>query len=331
VPVLRIFLTTTFLCAFGEAVAAQQAPPSAKGVTVTLACSRQSVAAPEAFPVRITVANDSQAPISFDRADAVSAKSFVAATYEKKGQWVTVHEPPGGGSVEVRPGESFTIPAKVTLPEALTKTPTALLVQWVGRGALDGHRSNEITVSVRDDPNPTATLETTEGTIVLALLAEKAPNHVANFITLARSGFYDGRIFHRVIPGFMVQTGCPLGTGFGDAGYKIPAEFSDTPFVKGTLGMARGEDHDSGSSQFFICVADNRSLDKSYTAFGRVLEGQDVADKISQVPRDTQKGDRPFKDVILKKVTIVTPAGYQLPEVKKVSAGTAAESRAESR
>src|SRR5262249_11844128 len=162
--------------------------------------------------------------------------------------------------------------------------------------------SNEINISVREDKNPTVALTTSEGTIVLELWPDKAPNHVANLITLAKSGFYDGRLFHRVIPNFMVQTGCPLGTGTGDPGYKIAAEFNEAPFAKGVLGMARSADNDSAGSQFFICVADSpevKSLDHKYTAFGKVIEGQDIADKISMVPRDTQKGDRPFKDVTL--------------------------------
>ena len=216
----------------------------------------------------------------------------------------------------------------MTLPAELTKNPSALLVQWVGTGGLAGVRSNELNVAVRAEQNPTVTLETGEGTIVLELWPDKAPNHVANFLTLAQKGFYDGRIFHRVIPNFMVQTGCPLGTGMGDAGYKIAAEFNDAPYVKGVLGMARSDTPDSAGSQFFICVADSpqvKSLEKQYTAFGRVIEGQEIADKISMVARDTQKGDRPFKDVPLKKVTASLPASYVLPPVKKV--GMAAKPR----
>jgi peptidyl-prolyl cis-trans isomerase B (cyclophilin B) len=300
------------------AVVGGQAPAPAKsGATVTLACSRQAVGATEAFPIKLTVANDG-APLIFERGDLVSSRCLVAATFERKGQWVTIVEPPAPGKVELRAGETFTLETRVVLPEALTKTPTALLVQWVGGGGLDGLRSNEINVAIRGDQNPTVTLETGEGTIVLELWPDKAPNHVANFITLAKKGFYDGRIFHRVISGFMVQTGCPLGTGMGDPGYKIAAEFNDTPFAKGVLGMARSEgNNDTAGSQFFVCVADRNDLNGKYTAFGRVIEGQDAADKIAMTPRDP-KSDRPFKDVPLKKVSVVTPATYVLPPVKKV-------------
>jgi peptidyl-prolyl cis-trans isomerase B (cyclophilin B) len=308
--------------------------PARSPVTVTLACSRQAVSATEAFPVRLTVANDGS-PVTFDRADLVPARCLVAATYDRKGQWVTIPEPAAPGKVELRAGESFTIETRVVLPEALTKSPTSLVLQWVGStGALESLRSNEINVAVRNDQNPTVTLETGEGTIVLELWPDKAPNHVANFLTLAKSGFYDGRIFHRVIPNFMVQTGCPQGTGMGDPGYKIPAEFSDAPFGKGVLGMARSNTPDSAGSQFFICVADSpqvKALDKQYTAFGRVIEGQEAADKIALVPRDAEKGDRPYKDVPLKKATASLPPAYTLPPVKKVGDAPTPESAPESR
>jgi peptidyl-prolyl cis-trans isomerase B (cyclophilin B) len=310
-----LFALLPVLAAFGG----PEAGSSRDGVAVTIACTRQAVAAAEVFPIKLTVTSES-APIAFDRTDLASARCLVAATFERKGQWVTVVEPPAAGRVELRPGETFSMDVRVLLPEALTKTPTSLLVQWVGSGALESLRSNEINVAVRSDQNPTATLETSEGTIVLELWPEKAPNHVANFLTLAKSGFYDGRIFHRVISNFMVQTGCPQGTGMGDPGYKIPAEFNDTSFGKGILGMARADSPDSAGSQFFICVADSpqvKSLDKQYTAFGRVIEGQEAADKISMVPRDMQK-DRPYKDVALRKVTVSLPSSYTLPPVRKV-------------
>lgn len=312
-------LILAILSAVVPSVSLAQGPA---GVTVTLACARQAVGAAEAFPVKLTVTNDSHAPaVSFDRADLVSGRSLVAATYEKKGHWVIVKDALASGKVELRPGESFSISAMVTMPEALTKTPAGLLVQWAGRGGFDGMRSNEINVAIREDRNPTLTLDTSEGVIVLELWPDKAPNHVANMVTLATAGFYDAKIFHRVIPNFMVQTGCPQGNGMGDPGYKIPAEFSDTAFAKGTLGMARAGDPDSAGSQFFICVADSpdvKALDKKYTAFGRVIEGQDIADKIAVAPRDTQKGDRPFKDIVLRKASATLPASYTLPVVRKV-------------
>lgn len=153
------------------------------------------------------------------------------------------------------------------------------------------------------DPAPTrATIETSLGTIEVELWPDKAPRHVDNFKELADAGFYDDLVFHRVIPDFMVQTGCPNGTGTGGPGWTVDAEFGDTAFDKGTLGMARSQDPNSAGSQFFICVVDAHWLDRQYTAFGRVTAGQDVADDISRVPRDKQ--DRPREDVALVRVTV---------------------------
>jgi len=148
----------------------------------------------------------------------------------------------------------------------------------------------------------TATLETSEGAIEIELWPDIAPRHVANFEKLASSGFYDDLIFHRVIPDFMIQTGCPQGTGTGGPGWKVAAEFNDRPFEKGVVGMARAQDPDSAGSQFFICVADSPWLTGQYTAFGRVTAGQDVADAISAVARD--RGDRPLETVRLERVTV---------------------------
>lgn len=148
----------------------------------------------------------------------------------------------------------------------------------------------------------TATLETSEGTIEIELWPDIAPRHVANFEKLAASGFYDDLIFHRVIPDFMIQTGCPQGTGTGGPGWKVAAEFNDRPFEKGVVGMARAQDPDSAGSQFFICVADSPWLAGQYTAFGRVTAGQDVADAISAVARD--RSDRPLETVRLERVTV---------------------------
>lgn len=148
----------------------------------------------------------------------------------------------------------------------------------------------------------TATIETNHGVIEIELWPDKAPGHVANFKKLADEGFYDGLVFHRVIPGFMIQTGCPLGTGTGGPGWAIDAEFNDAPFKKGTVGMARSSDPNSAGSQFFICVADCDWLDGQYTAFGRVISGQDIADAISAIPRDSN--DHPHDEVVMEHVTV---------------------------
>jgi len=150
--------------------------------------------------------------------------------------------------------------------------------------------------------NPTAKIETSKGSIELELWPDKAPRHVENFIKLAESGFYDGLRFHRVIPGFMVQTGCPQGTGTGGPGWNVDAEFNDAPFSKGVLGMARAQDPNSAGSQFFVCVEDAPHLTGQYTAFGRVSEGQSVADDISAADRDGR--DCPMDEIVMTKVTI---------------------------
>ncbi len=305
-----------------------QAGDAAKsnGLAVSIASPRTSLSAFETIPLKITVTNESRSPsATFSRADVVGRRSLVAASYDRKGQWMKPAVEGGEGSVELRVCESWTVSVGAESPEVVAKNLGAITVQWVGNGSLKEARSNELTMTLRAEKNPIATLDTSEGTIILELWPDKAPNHVANLITLARAGFYNGLLFHRVISGFMVQTGCPKGDGTGDPGYKIPAEFNDASFMKGTLGMARrGDNVDSAGSQFFICVADRKDLDNQYTAFGKVLEGQDIADKISNVPRDTQKGDRPYKDVVVRKVTVATAPDYKLPEVKKAGAPTSA-------
>jgi len=154
---------------------------------------------------------------------------------------------------------------------------------------------------------PRAVIETKFGDIELELFPDKAPGHVKNFVDLAKKGFYDGTIFHRVIPGFMVQGGDPQtkdpktprqSQGTGGPGYMIKAEFNDTPHKRGVLSMARSSDPNSAGSQFFVCVGDSLFLDRQYTAFGRVLKGLEVADKIVASPRDGR--DNPNERVEMK-------------------------------
>ncbi|MCW5941561.1 MAG: peptidylprolyl isomerase [Fimbriimonadaceae bacterium] len=140
-----------------------------------------------------------------------------------------------------------------------------------------------------------AVIETNLGRIVLKFFPGKAPNHVKNFKDLARKKFYDGTKFHRVIPNFMIQGGDPNSKGddrsrygTGDAGYKLKAEFNDTKHTRGILSMARAQDPDSAGSQFFIMVKEATHLDGQYTAFGQVIEGMDVVDKIVNLPRDAR-------------------------------------------
>jgi peptidylprolyl isomerase len=131
-------------------------------------------------------------------------------------------------------------------------------------------------------PDDTLVLETTKGRVVIAMRPDLAPNHVARIKELVREGFYDGVVFHRVIDGFMAQTGCPHGTGTGGSGRKLKAEFTPTKHVRGTVSMARSTSPDSGDSQFFICFAEAPWLDRQYTVWGEVTEGMDNVDKIKR-------------------------------------------------
>ncbi|GHB34558.1 peptidyl-prolyl cis-trans isomerase [Pseudovibrio japonicus] len=132
------------------------------------------------------------------------------------------------------------------------------------------------------DPENTLLLETTQGDVVIELRPDLAPNHVARIKELVREGFYNGIVFHRVIDGFMAQTGCPQGTGTGGSGKKLKAEFNDAKHVRGTCSMARSMDPNSGDSQFFICFGDASWLDGQYTVWGQVVEGMDNVDKIKR-------------------------------------------------
>jgi peptidylprolyl isomerase len=132
------------------------------------------------------------------------------------------------------------------------------------------------------DPENTLILETTKGKVSIALRPDLAPNHVKRIKELVRQGFYDGLVFHRVIDGFMAQTGCPQGTGTGGSGQKLKAEFSGEKHKRGTVSMARAQNPDSGDSQFFICFKDAAWLDRQYTAWGEVTEGMENVDKIKR-------------------------------------------------
>ena len=152
------------------------------------------------------------------------------------------------------------------------------------------------------------TLDTSAGPIRLALDATSAPGHVRNIVALAESGFYDGGCFHRIIKGFMIQGGCPEGTGTGGPGYKIPAEFNATPHEPGVLSMARTNDPNSAGSQFFICLEKVPHLDRQYTAFGRAADAAslDVVRAIGTVR--TGAGDRPVEPVTIRKATVTRAA-----------------------
>lgn len=148
-------------------------------------------------------------------------------------------------------------------------------------------------------------LDTSAGTITLDLDAKAAPGHVKNMLGLAKSGFYDGLVFHRIIKGFMIQGGCPEGSGTGGPGYQIPAEFNATPHEPGVLSMARSSDPNSAGSQFFICLAKHAHLDGQYTAFGRTADAKSLAvvQAIGAVPTDGS--DRPRTPVKINSAKVV--------------------------
>ena len=159
--------------------------------------------------------------------------------------------------------------------------------------------------------NPTFTITMENGGVMKGeLYPEIAPQSVGNFISLANSGFYDGLIFHRCIPGFMIQGGCPEGTGMGGPGYRIKGEFNangvknDLKHTYGVLSMARSMMKDSAGSQFFIMTSDSPHLDGAYAAFGKVLEGMEVAEDIVNTRRDYN--DRPMTPQVMKSVRVET-------------------------
>jgi peptidylprolyl isomerase len=152
------------------------------------------------------------------------------------------------------------------------------------------------------DPENTLVIETSKGPVVIQLRPDLAPRHVERIKTLARDGFYDGIVFHRVIDGFMAQTGCPQGRGTGSSDLpNLPAEFNAEPHVRGVCSMARSSNPNSANSQFFICFDDASFLDKQYTVWGKVIEGMDNVDKIA-------KGEPPQNPDKMIKVRVAADA-----------------------
>jgi peptidyl-prolyl cis-trans isomerase B (cyclophilin B) len=162
--------------------------------------------------------------------------------------------------------------------------------------------------------NEVAVLNTSAGEMVIEFWPDVAPKTVENFITLAKKGFYDGTAFHRIVKGFMIQGGDPLSkkddprVGTGGPGYQIKAEFNAKPHVRGVISMARSQNPDSAGSQFFICLADARFLDKQYTAFGQIIKGDEVLGQIGDSPTTSGGGgekSKPTARVALESVKIV--------------------------
>lgn len=168
---------------------------------------------------------------------------------------------------------------------------------------LSAGRSTDVEAQAASGKEPRAIIDTKFGSIEVRFLPDKAPKHVENFLTLAKSGFYDKTIFHRVIPGFMIQGGDPNTKnaqdksqyGMGGPGYRVKAEFNDRSHVRGTVSMARSQDPDSAGSQFFIVVQDAPHLNRQYTVFGEVVKGIEVVDQIVSQQRDAR--DNPLERI----------------------------------
>lgn len=176
-----------------------------------------------------------------------------------------------------------------------------LLISSCG-GKKNETQQMESNIEPKTSGEEVAVIETRLGSMTLEFFPDVAPNHVANFIKLAKTGFYDGTTFHRVIPGFMIQGGDPnskdddrANDGTGGPGYTLNAEFNQKPHLRGTLSMARAMDPNSAGSQFFICAADAPHLNGNYTVFGQVIRGIETVDKIVNVPRDAR--DNPLESV----------------------------------
>jgi peptidyl-prolyl cis-trans isomerase B (cyclophilin B) len=188
------------------------------------------------------------------------------------------------------------------------------LVAGIATAQADDTKTNTPTTASMSNPTnnaEVAIINTTEGTMVVEFWPDAAPGTVANFKKLAEKGFYDGTAFHRVIKGFMIQGGDPLTKdaskedmwGTGGPGYQIKAEFNDHSHVRGVLSMARSQDPDSAGSQFFICDGNPAFLDHQYTAFGKLIKGDDVLTKIANTP--THPPDRPDKRIGIISIKIV--------------------------
>ena len=147
-----------------------------------------------------------------------------------------------------------------------------------------------------------ANIDTSEGLVVVELWDDVAPGHVENFAKLADQGFYNGLCFHRVISGFMIQGGCPDGTGMGGPGWNIPAEFNDRQHEEGVLSMARSQDPNSAGSQFFVCLDRCPHLDGQYSAFGKVVDGIEAVRSIGSTA--TGPGDRPLETVTINSISM---------------------------
>ncbi len=243
-----------------------------------------------------------------ERGEVVAKRGFttIRLFVDKKKAYVNEHET----NLDAAP---ITFNKRVLVPTRFVAESLGADVVWDEKKRI---------VSVQGTKNPQVKIEMSDGgTVTLVLYPQIAPNTVHNFLALTKAGFYDGLIFHRVIPNFMIQGGDPLGQGIGNPGYSIAGEFAlnsfknDLRHTRGIVSMARSRAHDSAGSQFFIMVEEASYLDGSYAAFGKVISGMAVVDRLVALPRDTT--DRPKTPPVMKKLSADT-FGVSYPEPKKI-------------
>ena len=266
---------------------------------VELALDKPEYALGEAISASITLTNEGSEPIDAPRPElAISSVSFhlQRGTAAQIADAYIVRLGSDTENVVIEPGQRIEGQVELVALEAGEFRLSAL---YHPTGNLDprftdtnADRSNEATLSVRQ-PTSGATIkariETEAGAFTMEFNPEQAHNHVLSFVQLANRGFFNGLSFHRVVPGFMIQGGCPQGTGTGGPGYLLPAEFNEIEHHAGVLSMARTSDPDSAGSQFFVCTARAASLDREYTVFGNVVAGLDVALKIGETEGNAGK------------------------------------------
>ena len=297
-------MLTTLLLSLASAAQPAAAPSGLEGLEVQWSAPSSYIAG-STYPVEITIAAPAGGGVVAGWMLTPGAFTIVAA--REAGEPMAL---PSGftitGSVDLAPFISQSGQFKLAYAgELLGDDPFVVSVLELAPEGLDF-----MTMPVEQLTDYNVVLETNRGTIVAEFWPEVAPNHVRNYLDLAYTGFYDGIIFHRVIPGFMIQGGDPTGTGTGSGPRQLEAEFSDDPrfaHERGVLSMARSRDPNSASCQFFVMHAKSPHLDNQYSAFGKLVSGLEVVDAIVNTPRGA--GDRPNSPQTIEKAFVVMASG----------------------
>jgi peptidyl-prolyl cis-trans isomerase B (cyclophilin B) len=304
--VLAAILTIALMSVFGYGFAPTALAQDSTKAPATSAPDTPAKVTPPAKPAVVPAATDTTKP-------KATAPSPAPADTTKK---VTPPSKPATTPVAADTTKAKTTPPpppadttkKLTPPKPKATTPqdTAKAAGKAREGsktvteAVDPKAPYKSVIFAKGE-KPKIVMETTMGKIVLELWPDVAPKHCQSFVYLINKGFYDSLLFHRIVPGFVIQGGDPLGNGTGGPGYNVPAEFSNKPHEDGVLSMARSSDPNSAGSQFFICLGRLTSLDNKYTVFGKVIEGLDVAHKIEKVK---VASERPVEPVKMTKVYV---------------------------